>query len=141
MDENLHCTLHVVLFLYRGVQKSRVRETRTMAHYTTNGTATVRYDRLIDLGHDINSIWLERRAKLMNEIVQICLTGSLFVTAGIAMCRTDLKVRPYLFHIGTRFCFASPLTLDETDLHSPPHFRDPQRIVLVRPRKRINLTL
>ena len=27
MDENLHCTLHVVLFLYRGVQKSRVRET------------------------------------------------------------------------------------------------------------------
>ena len=77
-----------------------------MAYYTTNGTSTVRYDRLIDLGHDITPDWAGKTLpKIMNEVVQICLTGSLFVTAGIAMCRTDLKIRPYLFHIGTRFLF------------------------------------
>lgn len=44
MDENLHCTLHVVLFLYRGVQKSRVRETSYdgVLHYERYGHGEIR---------------------------------------------------------------------------------------------------
>ena len=44
MDENLHRTLHVVLFLYRGVQKSRVRETSYygILHYERYGHGEIR---------------------------------------------------------------------------------------------------
>jgi hypothetical protein len=77
-----------------------------MAYYTTNGTNTVRYDRLVDLGHDITPNWAGQTVpKLMNEVVQILLLSSLLVTPLIALLRTDLKYRPYLFHVGVRFMF------------------------------------